>query len=119
LPPRPGNLLIRFPPPAAGPPSLTGALERHPSQPRKGFPEKGEEPKKTAGEGPPAGGERRERLPRHFLRALPDLDEEPEDFEDEELDRPEELERPEEEEPPDLTEPDERLEEPPPDRGAL
>jgi len=75
--------------------------------------------KKRPGEGPPAGGERRERLPRHFLRALPDLEEEPEDFEDEELDRPEELERPEEEEPPDLTEPDERLEEPPPDRGAL
>jgi len=46
------------------------------------------------------------------------LDEEPEDFEDEELDRPEELERP-EEEPPDLTDPDERLEEPLPDRGAL
>src|SRR5665647_3210613 len=34
LPPLPGNLLMRFPPPPAGPPSLTGALSRHPSPPR-------------------------------------------------------------------------------------
>ena len=75
--------------------------------------------KKRPGEGPPAGREREDWPPGHFLRALPDLDEEPEDFEDEELERPEEPERPEEEEPPDLTDPDERPEEPPPDRGAL
>jgi hypothetical protein len=57
--------------------------------------------------------------PYYFFLAPPDLDEEPEDLEDEEPDRPEELERPDDDEPPDLTDPDERLEEPPPDRGAL
>src|SRR5512141_43179 len=36
--PRPGNLRKRFPPPAAGPPSLTGASWRHPSPPRDGYP---------------------------------------------------------------------------------
>jgi len=46
-----------------------------------------------------------------FLLAPPDFDEEPEDLEDDELDRPEE--------PPDLTEPEERDGEDPPDRGAL
>ncbi len=54
-----------------------------------------------------------------FLFALLDLDEEPEDLEDEEPERPEELDRPDEDDPPDLTEPEERLEDAPPDRGAL
>jgi hypothetical protein len=54
-----------------------------------------------------------------FLLALPpDLEEEPEDREEPELDRPEEPERL-EDDPPDRTEPEERLDEEPPERGEL
>jgi hypothetical protein len=53
-----------------------------------------------------------------FLLTLPDLEEELEDREEEELDRPDEDERP-EEDPPDLATPEERPEEEALDRGAL
>jgi hypothetical protein len=53
-----------------------------------------------------------------FLLTLPDLDEELEDREEEELDRPAEEARP-EEDPPDLATLEERPEEEPPDLGAL
>jgi len=53
-----------------------------------------------------------------FLLTLPDLDEELEDLEEEELDRADEEERP-EEDPPDLATLEERPEEEPLDLGAL
>ena len=64
----------------------------------------------------PEGVRARRKRQGHFLREPLDLEDEPEDLEDEELERPEELDRPDEE---DLAEPEERPEEDPLDRGAL